>query len=42
VVERLRGETVYLILASTPEKVIRLKPQNLVAGLPVRHVEVAT
>jgi len=33
------GEPVYVIMAMTPEKVLRLKPQNLVAGLPVRHRE---
>jgi hypothetical protein len=33
------GEPVYVIMAMTPEKVVRLKPQNLVAGLPVRHRE---
>jgi hypothetical protein len=40
--ERLRGEPVYLILASTDDKVLRLKPQNLVTGLPVRHLETMT
>ena len=33
------GEPVYLILAMTPERVLRMKPQNLVVGLPVRHPE---
>ena len=33
------GEPVYVIMAMTPEKVLRLKPQNLVAGLPVTHRE---
>ena len=33
------GEPTYLILAMTPEKVLRVKPQNLVTGLPVRHLE---
>jgi hypothetical protein len=28
-----------MILAMSPEKTIRMKPQNLVAGLPVRHLE---
>ena len=37
----LRGEPVYLILAMTPDKIIRMKPQNLVTGLPVRHLEAA-
>ena len=38
----LRGEPVYLILAMTPDKIIRMKPQNLVTGLPVRHLEAVT
>ena len=37
--DRVRGEPVYLILAMTPEKTIRMKPQNLLTGLPVRHLE---
>jgi hypothetical protein len=40
--ERLRGEPVYLILASTQDKVVRVKPQNLVTGLPVRRLEAVT
>jgi hypothetical protein len=39
VLERVKGELVYLILAMTPEKTIRMKPQNLVTGLPIRHLE---
>jgi hypothetical protein len=39
VAENVAGEPVYVIMAMTPEKVLRLKPQNLVAGLPVRHRE---
>ena len=38
-IEKVRGEPVYLILAATPEKLIRMKPQNLVTGLPIRHLE---
>jgi hypothetical protein len=37
--EKVRGEPVYLIAAMAPDKVLRLKPQNLVTGLPVRIVE---
>jgi hypothetical protein len=33
------GEPVYLILAMTAERTLRLKPQNLVTGLPLRHLE---
>ena len=39
VLDRVKGEPVYLILAMTPEKTIRLKPQNLATGLPIRHLE---
>jgi len=42
VLERVRGEPVYLILAMTPDKLIRMKPQNLIAGLPIRHLEAVT
>ena len=37
--EKVKGEPVYLILAMTSDKTIRMKPQNLLAGLPVRHLE---
>jgi hypothetical protein len=33
------GEPVYLILAMSSDKVLRMKPQNLLIGLPVRHPE---
>jgi hypothetical protein len=39
VLDKVKGEPVYLILAMTDDKTIRLKPQNLVAGLPIRHLE---
>ena len=39
VLEKVRGAPVYLMTAMTAEKVLRLKPQNLVTGLPVRHLE---
>ena len=38
VIERLAGEPVYLILAMTPERELRMKPQNIVTGLPIRHL----
>lgn len=38
-IEKVRGEPVYLILAMTPDKLIRMKPQNFVTGLPVKHLE---
>ena len=42
VAEKLAGEPVYLILAMTADHVLRMKPQNLVIGLPVRHKEAVT
>ena len=42
VMEKVRGDPVYLILAMTPDKLLRLKPQNLVTGLPVRLLEAVT
>jgi hypothetical protein len=30
---------VYLILAMTPDQVLRMKPHNLIAGLPIRRLE---
>jgi hypothetical protein len=39
VLDRVRGEPVYLILAMTSDKTIRMKPQNLATGLPIRHLE---
>ena len=40
--DKMRGDPVYLILAMTKDKLLRFKPQNLVTGLPVRHLEVVT
>lgn len=40
VAEAMRGEPVYLLLAMTPDKLLRMKPQNLVTGLPVQQLEV--
>jgi hypothetical protein len=37
--DKVLGEPVFLILAMTPDKVLRMKPQNLVTGLPIRHLE---
>ena len=39
VLDKIKGEPVYLMLAMTPDKLIRMKPQNLVTGLPIRHLE---
>jgi hypothetical protein len=38
-IEKIRGEPVYLLLAMTPDEMLRLKPQNLVTGLPIRYEE---
>lgn len=35
IVEKARGAPTYLIAAMSPDRVVRLKPQNLIAGLPV-------
>src|SRR5436309_1227370 len=36
---QLAGEGIYLILAMTPDGMLRIKPQNLVVGLPMRLPE---
>jgi hypothetical protein len=36
------GDAVYLILAMTADRMLRLKPQNLLTGLPVRRSAVVT
>jgi hypothetical protein len=41
VIEKVRGEPVYLLAAMTADEVLRLKPQNLVTGLPIRCEEAA-
>jgi hypothetical protein len=33
------SDPVYLIMATTPDQVLRVKPQNLVVGLPIRRLE---
>jgi len=38
-IERVRGEPVYLILAMTPQRRLMMKPQNLINGLPVGQAE---
>ena len=37
--EAVRGQPVYLMMVMTADKVLRLKPQNLVTGLPIRRLE---
>lgn len=36
-----RGKPIYLILAMSGDKLLRMKPQNLVAGLPLATRELA-
>jgi hypothetical protein len=38
-IEKVRGEPVYLLLAMAPDEELRIKPQNLLTGLPVRDAE---
>jgi hypothetical protein len=42
VMDKVRGDPIYLILAMTDDKLLRFKPQNLVTGLPVRQLEAVT
>jgi hypothetical protein len=37
VVETARGAPTYLIAAMSPDQRLRLKPQNLITGLPIRR-----
>ena len=37
IVEQARGAPTYMIAAMSIDKTLRLKPQNLITGLPVRH-----
>jgi Family of unknown function (DUF6352) len=42
VADALAREPVYLILAMTPDQGVRMKPQNLLTGLPVKQLEAAS
>ena len=42
VADRVEREPVYLIMAMTSDQKLRMKPQNLLTGLPVKHLEAAT
>ena len=37
--DKAGGEPIYLIMAMTPDGLLRMKPQNLVTGLPIRRLE---
>jgi len=39
VLDKARDNPIYLILAMTAERALRMKPQNLVTGLPIAHFE---
>jgi len=41
-IDKMKGEPVYLILAMDHDKILRLKPQNLLTGLPIKHPEAVT
>jgi hypothetical protein len=40
--DKVRGEPVFLILAMMPDRVLRMKPQNLITGLPIKHLEMVS
>ena len=42
VVDAVGREPVYLILAMTSDQRVRMKPQNLLTGLPIKHLEATT
>jgi hypothetical protein len=39
VLDKAQRDPIYLISAMTPDRMLRMKPQNLVTGLPIRHLE---
>jgi hypothetical protein len=42
VLDKARGEPIYLIMAMTSDGLLRVKPQNLVTGLPIKQLEGAS
>ena len=40
--DKVKGEPVFLILAMDKDKILRIKPQNLLTGLPIKHLEAVT
>lgn len=38
-IETVKEDPIYLLLAMTPDGLLRMKPQNLITGLPIRHLE---
>jgi hypothetical protein len=41
-IENVPGDPVYLILATTSDQKLRMKPQNLLTGLPIKRLETVT
>jgi hypothetical protein len=39
VLDKAKGEPIYLLLAMTADGLMRMKPQNVLTGLPIRHRE---
>jgi len=39
VLDKAKGEPIYLILAMSPDRMLRMKPQNLITGLPIAQLE---
>ncbi len=39
ITNEMKGDPIYLILAMSADRLIRIKPQNLLSGLPIRHLE---
>jgi len=37
--DKAKGEPIYLIMAMTSDESLRLKPHNLATGLPIGHLE---
>jgi len=42
IADGMAGEPAYVILAMTAEQTVRMKPQNLLTGLPIKHLEAAS
>jgi len=40
--EKMKSNDMFLILAMTPERILRMKPQNLITGLPLAQLESAS
>jgi hypothetical protein len=40
--DKVKGDPVFLILAMDRDKILRIKPQNLLTGLPIKHLEAVT